>query len=104
MDAPQSHVSVFSWPHSKTGALAVTLTALFLVVTGLNLWAADDDQQNAFLVFATFVTALGAVAGLILSAVVIVRQHERSLLVFLSLLAGVAVIAFLAVELFAGHG
>jgi hypothetical protein len=103
MNASQPSVSVFSWPHSKIGELAVVLTALFLLVTSLNLWTAADDQQNALLVFATFLTALGAVASSIVSAVAIVRQHERSLLVYLSLLAGVAVIIFLAIEVFVGH-
>jgi Ni,Fe-hydrogenase I cytochrome b subunit len=103
MNTPQSHSSFLSWPHTKAGVFGVALTALFLVVTGLNLWTTSADQRNALLVFATFLAALGAVAGLILSTIAILRQHERSLLVYLSLLVGVAVVAFLAVETLTGH-
>ena len=77
--------------------------ALFLVVFGLNLWTASGSEQNGFLVFATFLAGLGALAGLVLSAVAIVRQHERSLWVFLPLAVGILVSAFLAVEIFVGH-
>ena len=103
MNASQSHVSVLSWPHSKPGAISIALAALFLVVLGLNLWTAADGAQHPGLVFATFLAGLGALAGLILSAVAIVRQHERSLLIYLPLVIGVLVVAFLAVDILAGH-
>ncbi len=45
----------------------------------------------------------GMVGGLILSLVALVRQHERSLLVLLPLVVGVLVVAFLVIEIFAGH-
>ena len=53
--------------------------------------------------FATFLTALGALAGLVLAAVAIARRHARSLVVFLPLVVGVLVFAFIAVEVVVGH-
>ena len=103
MNVPRPDPSFLSWPHSKAGAMSVALAALFLVVLGLNLWTSDEGDQNGLLVFATFLTALGALAALILSAVAIVRRHERSLLVFLPLVIGVLVVAFLAVEILIEH-
>lgn len=104
MNGSQSHVTLLTWPHSRAGTIGVALTALFLVVLGINLWASGDGDQNGFLVFATFITALGALAGLVLSVVAILRQHERSLLVWLPLVVGVLVVAFLAIDIIAGHG
>jgi hypothetical protein len=83
--------------------MSVALAALFLVVLGLNLWTASGGDQNGGLVFATFLAALGALAALILSAVAIVRRHERSLLVWLPFIIGVLVLGFFAVEVFIGH-
>ena len=103
MNVSRPHFSFLSWPRSKAGVSSVALAALFLVVLGLNMWASDGGEQNGFLVFATFLAALGVLAALILSAVAIVRQHERSLLVFLPLVIGVLVFAFFAVEIFVGY-
>ena len=103
MNVPEHEAGCLSWPHSKPGAIGVALAVLFLVVFGLNLWTARGGEQNGGLVFATFLTALGALAGLVLSAVAIMRRHERSLLVFLPLVVGVLVFAFIAVEIVVGH-
>jgi ABC-type transport system involved in cytochrome c biogenesis permease subunit len=67
------------------------------------LWTASGGYQNGFLVFLTFLAALGMLAGLILSTVAIVRQRERSLLVYLPLVVGVLALAFLTVEIVVGH-
>lgn len=103
MNVSRPHFSVRSRPHSTAGIVGVALAALFLVVLGLNLWTASGGEQNGFLVVATFLTGLSALAGLVLSAVAIVRRHERSLLVVLALVVGVLVFAFLAAEIFVGH-
>jgi hypothetical protein len=103
IDAPRPHARFLSWPHSRAGRTAAALATLFLIVLGLNLWTASDGHQNGLFVFATFVTAMGALAALVLSAVAIVRHHERSLLVLLPLAIGVLVFAFLAVEIVVGH-
>ena len=103
MIVPRRDPGFFSWPHSKAGTTSVALAALFLVVLGLNLWTSDEGDQNGPLVFATFLAGLGALAALILSAVAIVRRHERSLLVFLPLVTGVSVLAFFVVEILVGH-
>jgi hypothetical protein len=103
VNVSQLHSGSPFWPQSKTGVIGVALAALFLIVLGLNLLVANTGDPNGVLAFATFVAALGALAGLILSAIAIVRRQERSLLVFLPLVIGVLVVAFLAVEIFVGH-
>ncbi len=97
------HTGLLSWPRGKAGTTAVALAVLFLVVLGLNLWTSSGGDQNGFLVFATFLAAIGALASLILSAVAIVRQHERSVLVYLPLVIGVLVFVFFAIDIFVGH-
>jgi len=91
------------WPRSIAGRAGVALTALFLVVLGVNLLTANGSGQNEPLVFATFLAALGAVASLILSVVAIVRQRERALLVFLPVVVGALVSVFLIIEVLSGH-
>lgn len=103
MNVLRPHSSVLSWPHSKAGTVGAALAVLFLVVLGLNLGMSGGGDQNGFLVFATFLAAIGALRGLVLSAVAIVRQHERSVLVFLPLVIGVSVFAFFAIDIFVGH-
>jgi hypothetical protein len=100
VNAPCSLLNVLSWPHSRVGAVSVALAVLFLAVLGLNLGTSGSNDQNGILVFATFLTALGALAGMILSIIAIVRRHERSLLVFLPMVIGVLVVVFFAVEIF----
>ncbi len=103
MNVSRPRSGFLSWPHSKAGAMSVVPAVLFLVVLGLNLGTSDGGDQNGFLAFATFLTAVGALAGLILAAVAIVRRHERSLVVLLPLMVGVMIFTFLAVEIFVGH-
>jgi uncharacterized membrane protein len=103
MHVSQSQSGFHVWPQSKLGAIGVALTVLFLVILGLNLWTSGDGDQNSSLVFATFLGALCALAGLFFVAVAIIRLHERSLLAFLPVVIGVLVIAFIAVEIFVGH-
>lgn len=84
--------------------LGAALAALFVVVLGLNLIVASAGEQNGLLVFATFLAAAGALAGLVISTVAIVHRRDRSLLVFAPLAIGALVVVFLIVEIFVGHG
>ncbi len=90
------------WPQRSAGRIGVVLSALFLAVLGLNVLTANGGEGNESLVLATFLTALGALAGLVLSGVAIVRQRERALLVFLPVVVGVLVALFLIIEVVAG--
>jgi len=98
----------FGWPATRIGKWSVGLAVAFIVFWFINsaLGAAGlypESLPQVFLIFFGIFMMLCGLASGILALIAVTRQHERSWLVWLPILAGAFVLTFLLGEFLVPH-
>jgi len=97
-------------PKTKLGKWSVYLIGLFilfliifyiLIATGQR--GGDTFFSNTYLTIPFLLAAVSGVASFIVGPIAIIKQRERSVLVFLSSFVGLLITLFLAAELIFPH-
>ncbi len=106
MGAISSHFQ--DTPHSRPGRWALWLSAAFVVMFLINTFifmptSSDAPWRHVILPFYGIAMLLCGLAAMVLALIAVIREHERSWLVFLPLLPGLWVLFMLVGEFLFPH-
>ena len=99
---------IFGWPSTRLGWWSVALTATFVVLMIINNTVfmrlpEDVTWRETILPFYGFFMMLCGFAAGIVGLIAVIRRHERSLLVWLTILPGLFVLVFVLGEFLVPH-
>lgn len=95
--------SFLSWPRTRAGVIAAWLGLLSLLVVIANVFTATDGSQAGLLQFEALVLIATAPAAFISAFIAAFRNHERSIFVWVSIIAASLFLLFMFVELTFPH-
>jgi predicted anti-sigma-YlaC factor YlaD len=91
MDIHPSHhphlPDILSWPRTRAGVISALLGLVAVAITLATVFTAKDDSQAGLLQLEAVLMILTAPAALISAVIAAFRDHERSVFVWISIVA-----------------